>query len=70
MFITLNFKNKKGELVMPDITMCKGDGCPLKETCYRFKAEPSDRQAWFMEVPYKEDTKDCEHHWEEDDIIE
>ena len=27
---------------MPDITMCKGDNCELKNECYRHKAEPSD----------------------------
>jgi hypothetical protein len=49
---------------MPDITMCKGDGCPLKETCYRFKAEPSDRQAWFIEVPYgKSERQPCDYYW-------
>lgn len=35
--------------------MCKGDNCPLKENCYRYKAEPDERlQSYFMEPPYKE----------------
>lgn len=25
---------------MPDISMCMNSKCPLKDTCYRFKAEP------------------------------
>lgn len=37
---------------MPDITMCKGAGCPHKEACYRFKATPSPyRQSYFAESP-------------------
>lgn len=26
---------------MADITMCPGTGCPLRETCLRYMAEPS-----------------------------
>ncbi len=40
---------------MPDIAMCKGEGCPLKQQCYRYRAIPSDwRQSYFAEVPYIE----------------
>lgn len=45
---------------MPDITMCKGGKCPLKEDCYRYKAKPSPyRQTYFAKPPYKEDK--CEY---------
>jgi len=27
---------------MPDITMCTNKTCPLHESCYRFKATPSE----------------------------
>ncbi len=27
---------------MPDITMCTNNGCPLKDRCYRFMAEPKE----------------------------
>jgi hypothetical protein len=27
---------------MPDITMCNGVGCEIKEICYRYKATPSE----------------------------
>ena len=38
---------------MPDITMCKGDGCIKKEGCYRFKAVPDAiLQSYFLEAPY------------------
>lgn len=48
---------------MPDITMCPGNDCPLKETCYRYKATPDDLwQSYFMEIPYKDG--DCSHYWE------
>ena len=47
---------------MPDITMCKGGDCPLKETCYRYLAEPSDYQSYWFEPPYYAGT--CEHYWE------
>jgi hypothetical protein len=55
---------------MPDITMCPGGSCPMKENCYRFKAQPSEfRQAWFTNPPWKEGTdivdfypKGCEYY--------
>lgn len=47
----------------PDITMCDDKECPLKETCYRFKATPSEfRQSYFSESPRKEDK--CDHFME------
>jgi hypothetical protein len=36
---------------MPDITMCSGEGCSLRDGCYRFTARPSLRQAWFVKPP-------------------
>jgi hypothetical protein len=34
---------------MPDITMCNGVGCEIKEICYRYKATPSKfRQDYFV----------------------
>jgi hypothetical protein len=47
---------------MADITMCTGDGCPLKENCYRFTAEKSERQSYFFTPPF--DGKTCEVYWE------
>lgn len=45
---------------MPDISMCMGEGCPMKEECYRYKARPSEySQSYFMEVPYKDES--CEY---------
>lgn len=52
---------------MPDITMCYGDKCPVKETCYRFVAYPSQRhQSYFMKSPFtmEEEKFDCTEYWE------
>ena len=47
---------------MADITMCSGDGCSTKESCYRFKAPVNEfRQAYFMGVPGKDET--CNYYW-------
>ncbi len=36
--------------------------CPLKETCFRFKATPSEfRQAYFIRIPYDPVTGKCKH---------
>ena len=37
---------------MSDITMCKGQDCPMAKYCYRHNAKQNEyRQAWFMESP-------------------
>jgi len=49
---------------MPDITMCSGEGCPIKRECYRYHARPTAmRQSWFTQVPFDHDTGSCEHYW-------
>lgn len=37
---------------MPDITMCTGGNCPLKESCYRYRAVPNKLLQSFMDPPY------------------
>ena len=52
---------------MPDITMCKGEACSIKESCYRYKATPNEyRQSYFVEPPFKKKMSgtDCEHFWD------
>jgi len=45
---------------MPDITMCEGKDCPLKDECYRFTVMPSEYwQSYFTKVPYKDG--ECEY---------
>ena len=49
---------------MADITMCKVKDCPLKEGCYRFKAEPSKyRQSYFIGIPFDKKNKKCDMYW-------
>jgi hypothetical protein len=45
---------------MADISMCKGDGCEAKHTCYRFKAKPSRFQSYFKPTPIK--NNGCEYY--------
>lgn len=48
----------------PDITMCKGHGCPIKESCKRFKAKPSEfKQSYFAKVPYDHKNLECAEYW-------
>lgn len=48
---------------MPDITMCEGKECPIKNQCYRYTANPSDYQSYFAESPW--DGEKCEMFWGE-----
>ena len=47
---------------MPDITMCSGEECSEKQSCYRFTAKASDYQSYFMTPPVKDGQ--CDHYWE------
>lgn len=50
---------------MPDISKCTGEGCPLKNKCYRHTATDSKhRQAYFVVVPFNKDKETCSHFWE------
>jgi hypothetical protein len=47
---------------MADITKCSGDGCPKKETCFRFTAEADPRwQSMFVQPPLEDGI--CEMYW-------
>jgi len=47
---------------MPDITMCKGKGCPKKENCWRYRAIPTPNwQSYFVNSPWSEEKQECEH---------
>lgn len=49
---------------MADIAKCKGDGCPLKENCYRHQAKSNEFwQSYFAIVPYDEKRGTCDHYW-------
>ena len=52
---------------MADITMCTGEDCPLKDTCYRHTAPASEyRQSYFFKPPSKivDDEFECDYYWE------
>ena len=53
---------------MTDITKCKGDGCPIKDNCYRYIASSSEMQSYFLEIPYKDG--DCDMFWKIDNVYE
>ena len=48
---------------MPDISMCSSNTCPLKESCYRFTATPSQFWQSYADFKYNEVTKECNHYW-------
>lgn len=49
---------------MPDISLCSGNNCNLKENCYRYKANPNPyRQSYFGNPPLKEDGS-CLYFWD------
>lgn len=52
---------------MADITMCRNEDCPIKESCYRYTATASEyRQSYFFGSPSKivDDKFECEYYWE------
>lgn len=54
---------------MPEITMCNGGDCPLKETCYRFKAmKKVYGQTYFLSQPQK--NGECGYYWKVDNKVQ
>jgi hypothetical protein len=48
---------------MPDITMCNGNDCKLKDKCYRFVADADPHwQSYFIDLPLNEDGS-CDHFY-------
>ncbi len=46
---------------MVDISKCVGKDCPIKEKCYRFKAQSGERQIYLDNVPW--DGEMCDYYW-------
>jgi hypothetical protein len=47
---------------MADITMCQNEDCPVKDTCFRYLATPSQYQSFYV---FDKDTKEpCDWYWE------
>jgi len=43
--------------------MCKGAKCPIKDTCFRYKATPNEfYQSWFINPPIENNK--CSQFWE------
>jgi predicted RNA-binding protein associated with RNAse of E/G family len=49
---------------MADITMCDGNNCTLKLSCYRFKAKPGFTQSYFIKAPYNKKKNFCSYYWD------
>jgi len=49
---------------MPDIAMCKGEGCPIKKSCYRYGTEPAMFQSFFANPPFNHETASCDYYWD------
>lgn len=47
---------------MSDIAKCKGEGCPMKESCYRFTAPENELCQSYFVTPPIEDGK-CKLYW-------
>ena len=49
---------------MPDISKCAGQGCPLKECCYRYTSRNSPFWQYTEKTPpYNAETKTCDLFW-------
>lgn len=44
---------------MPDITMCRGEGCKQADMCFRCKAKPDAYQSFFTNTP----KQPCTYYW-------
>lgn len=51
----------------PDISMCKNNTCPLRMTCYRFIAKPSEfmqSYGYFEWIENLNNVPICDAYWE------
>lgn len=46
---------------MTDITMCQSADCPVKESCYRYRAKADNYQYYFTGIQPSE--KGCGMYW-------
>jgi len=55
---------------MPDISMCSGEGCELRRTCYRYNAKPNPFwQSYFKDPPVNPEGG-CAYYWESTPVEE
>lgn len=50
------------KFLMPDIAMCNGEDCPVKENCWRYLAPPDHFQSYFAHPPATEEG--CDYFWD------
>ena len=48
---------------MPDISMCTNKYCPIRESCYRYTAIPSEYRQSYADFSYNEELKKCGYYW-------
>ena len=48
---------------MADISKCNGNGCTLKESCYRFTAKANPWWQSYGAFHQNINTGECEHYW-------
>lgn len=46
-----------------DICQCSGEGCPMKDRCWRYLTPADKYQSYFVEVPIDTHGK-CKYYWE------
>lgn len=46
---------------MPDISMCRNETCPIKNTCYRYTATPNKYQSFSS---FKYENGKCDYWWD------
>ncbi len=49
---------------MPDLTMCPGGACPLRQRCYRYRAVFGGRQDFFGAPPFDAVAGTCDELWD------
>jgi hypothetical protein len=45
------------------MSMCKGNKCPLRETCYRYKAVANVPIQSYIDSPYSVREDKCDFYW-------
>ena len=48
---------------MTDICKCNNKNCKIRNSCYRFLADDSDYQAYFIVDKVVDNENDCNEYW-------
>ena len=52
------------KLTMTDICMCNNKQCAISQWCFRYRATPSQHQAYFIVDKVVDNSDDCSEFWE------